>query len=96
MERYNETVPVTREDIEQGRRGSVKLCPISLALKRKGYDSPQTYDFTVSVTRPDDGKRYVGLLPSSAQGFIDTFDADGKKHTEPDEFVVGFERECPG
>lgn len=70
-------VNVTARDIENGEAGVCSMCPIALALKRKGLKG-----WVLPVSVMVDGT-YV-VLPENASDFIEMF--DNKKPVKPFKF----------
>jgi hypothetical protein len=76
------TVTVTVEDIGAGRRLSCRHCPVSLALKRFGWESPFVGEAYLSREGTGRKNRFYPAspiesyaAPRTVQEFIQAFDA---------------------
>jgi len=85
-------VKVTQEHISKGTPNNGSCCPIALALKDMGY---QDVEVNIDDITFMDGPVYwsCGFTPSSVDGFITTFDAEGPTGVNPFEFWL--ERTTP-
>lgn len=66
-------IEVTQEDIDQGKRGDARACPIALAAQRAGVEL-RAYSLSYDIYR--DGQRTQKVIPwpPGVTGWMDRFD----------------------
>ena len=78
-------VVVTKDDIDNGVRGMHTKCPVSLALKRLGFENPVVGRDRFTYAKEDTFK--ICNLPQVAKDFIRSYDNTGWT-VEPVEFWI--------
>ena len=77
-------VTVTADDIAQGTPGSVRSCPIALAIDRATGNNGPLWKVDGECAYRDDEPDH--MLPEAAREFVRSFDVGG--YVEPFEFEV--------
>jgi hypothetical protein len=88
---FVDKVYVTQEDIEKGVPESAGYCPVSVALRKNGYEKVKVNLNVAEVWEPDDEKCYVAVLPEDAIVAIARFDAI--ETMDPMQFTLKF-KDC--
>jgi len=72
-------IHVTRDDIDRGRQGDCKSCPVALALRRAVRCDFAVGDQLVSFY-PEEGGLFHRPLPPNVVDHINVFDVCGEMH----------------
>lgn len=81
-------IAVTQDDIDHGRAGNCRTCPVAVAAQRYGRDPLVGIDVLwIKVG----GQEYRGDLPPKVMTFIRAFDAIPRGPVAPFEFQVELE-----
>lgn len=73
-------VDVTADDIKNGRRSSAPGCPVALALRRLGYNTPHVSGRDVCINHGLDGNNFLApdhlyvTLPQEVAVFTRAYD----------------------
>jgi len=87
------TVTITRQDIQNGKRGSATDCPVALALRRVLNVPVEVWSYQAVLVEP--GGRRVVPLPLDVRDFVRRFDTGVIRKATCPSLTFELDEGCP-